>query len=126
MNENKEYITQTEEMGSINISEDVLAAIAAIAISEVDGVSGLSANIGSDIAELLGKKSLTKGVKISLSESAVRVDCFVLIQYGYTIPEVARNIQDDVTNAIESMTGLSVITVNVNVGGVSFEKEGRK
>lgn len=126
MSENKEYITQNEEMGTIHIAEDVLATIAATAVNEVEGVGGLSANIGSDIAELLGRKNLSKGVKIYISEDQIRVDCFIMIEYGYTIPEVAKSVQDSVSGAIESMTGLTVSAVNVSVGGISFEKETKK
>lgn len=120
MSENKEYVSRSDELGNIHISEEVLAGIAAAAALEVEGVSGLTANLGSDIAELLGKKSLSKGVHVKMEEEQVQIDLSVLMAYGHTIPEMGRAIQDSVKGAVESMTGLSVAAVNVNVGGITF------
>ena len=122
MSDHKEYVSRSDELGNIHISEEVLAAISAAATLEVEGVSALSANLGSDLAELLGKKSLTKGIHIQLDEEKVKVDLSILMKYGNTIPEVGKNVQDGVKNAIESMTGLEVSEVNVTVTGVVFEK----
>lgn len=120
MSENKEYVSRCDELGNIHISEEVLAGIAAAAALEVDGVSSLAANLGSDIAELLGKKNLAKGVRVKTEEDKVEVELSVLIVYGHTIPQVGKAIQDGVKAAIESMTGLEVSSVNVNVGGIVF------
>ena len=119
-NKNKEYITCSEELGNIHISEEVLAGIAAAATLEVEAVSGLAANLGSDLAELLGKKNLAKGVRVKMEEEKVEVELSVLMAYGHTIPEMGKNVQDAVKNAIESMTSLDVAAVNVNVAGISF------
>ena len=121
MSDNKEYVSCSEELGNVHISEEVLAAIAAAAALEVDGVSSLAANLGSDIAELLGKKNLTKGIHVKTEENKVAVELSVLINYGHTIPEVGRAIQENVKNAVESMTGLDVDAVNVNVGGITLQ-----
>lgn len=121
MSENKEYVSRSEELGNIHISEEVLAAIAAAAALEVEGVSGLAANLGSDIAELLGKKNLAKGVRVKMEEEKVEVELSVLMEYGSTIPEMGKAIQEGVKNAIESMTGLEVSGVNVNVGGITLQ-----
>jgi len=121
MNESKEYVSRSDELGNIHISEEVLAAIAAAAALEVEGVSGLAANLGSDIAELLGKKNLAKGVRVKMEEDKVEVELSVLMAYGYTIPEMGKSIQEGVKNAIESMTGLEVACVNVNVGGITLQ-----
>ena len=123
MAENKEYISRTEEMGSIHISEEVLAVIAAAATLEVEGVGSLAA--GKDITELLGKKNMAKGVRISVEEEAVTVDISLLVKYGNTIMEVAHKVQETVTAAVEATSGLMVESVNVNVCGVTFEKEGK-
>ena len=120
MNENKDYVSRSDELGNIHISEEVLAAISAAAALEVEGVSGLAANLGSDIAELLGKKNLAKGVRIQMEEEKVTVELSILMTYGHTIPEVGRAVQDSVKNAVESMTGLEIAAVNVNVGGITF------
>lgn len=119
-NKNKEYVTCSEEHGNIHISEEVLAGIAAAAALEVEGVSSLAANLGSDIAELLGKKNLAKGVRVKMEEDKVQVELSVMMAYGYTIPEMGKAVQDGVKVAIESMTGLEVSAVNVNVGGITF------
>ena len=120
MSENKEYVSRSDELGNIHISEEVLAGIPAAAALEVEGVSGLAANLGSDIAELLGKKNLAKGVRVQMEDEKVTVDLSILMAYGHTIPEVGRAVQDGVKNAVESMTGLEIAAVNVNVGGITF------
>ena len=120
MSDSKEYVSRSDELGNIHISEEVLAAISAAAALEVDGVSSLAANLGSDIAELLGKKNLAKGVRVRMEDDKVVVDLSVLMAYGHTIPEMCKAVQEGVKNAVESMTGLEVSAVNVNVGGVTF------
>ena len=120
MSENKEYVSRSDELGNIHISEEVLAAITAAAALDVEGVSGLAANLGSDIAELLGKKNLAKGVHLRMEDDKVEVELSVLMGYGHTIPEIGRAIQDGVKSAIESMTGLEVSVVNVSVAGITF------
>ena len=120
MSENKEYVSRSDELGNIHISEEVLAAITAAATLDVEGVSGLAANLGSDIAELLGKKNLAKGVHVRMEDDKVEVELSVLMGYGHTIPEIGRAIQDGVKSAIESMTGLEVSVVNVSVAGITF------
>ena len=125
MADGKEYVSRPDELGNIHISEEVLAAIAAAAATEVEGVGSLAANLGSDIAELLGKKNLAKGVRVQMEDEKVTVDLSILMAYGHTIPEVGRAVQDGVKNAVESMTGLEIAAVNVNVGGVTFPPAGK-
>ena len=120
MSDSKEYVSRSDELGNIHISEEVLAAISAAAALEVDGVSSLAANLGSDIAELLGKKNLAKGVRVRMEDDKVVVELSVLMTCGHTIPEMCRAVQEGVKNAVESMTGLEVSAVNVNVGGITF------
>ena len=120
MSDSKEYVSRSDELGNIHISEEVLAAISAAAALEVKGVSSLAANLGSDIAELLGKKNLAKGVRVKLEDEKVEVDLSVLMSYGHTIPEMGKAVQEAVKTALESMTGLEVSAVNVNVGGITF------
>ena len=122
MGEGKEYISQAEEMGTIHISEEVIASIAAVAAVEVEGVGSLSANLGTDIADLIGKKNLSKGVRLEIAENEVVVTVSVLVKYGYAIHEVARAVQDAVMASVEDTTGLKVTAVNVNVCGISFER----
>ena len=113
MGDNKDYMTHPEELGCIHISQDVLASIAAGAVAEVEGISGMM--------NLAAKKSNARGVRLSVDDDGAAVDLFVMIRYGYAIPEVAEKIQAAVANAIESMTGFAVKAVNVHVGVVSFQ-----
>ena len=113
MGENKDYMTHPDEMGCIHISEDVLASIAAGAAAEVEGISGLM--------NLATKKTAARGVRLSLVDNAAVVDLYVMVRYGYPIPEVAEKIQNTVSSAVEAMTGFQVKAVNVHVGGVSFQ-----
>lgn len=123
MADNKDYISKIQDEGAIHISEDVIASIAAAAVTEVEGVCGLSANM----AELLNKKSLSKGVKMTLGENdAISIDCNVIALYGHPVMDLAKNIQTAVSDAIASMTGLSVAAVNVNVCGVAMNKAAKK
>ena len=114
MNENKEYIAHPDEMGTIHISEDVLASIAVSAAAEIDGVAGMMTAPG-------GKKLGHRGVKITLEEDSAVVDIFLIVRYGQPIPDVAAKVQNAVASAVEAMAGLSVQAVNVHVGGVTFE-----
>ena len=127
MSEMKEYISRADELGNIHISEDVLAVIAAASALEVEGVHSLAANLGSDLAELLGgKKNLAKGIRIQVAEQAVTVDISIIVKYGYLIPDVAKAVQDAVSGSVESMSSLTVAAVNVNVSGISVESAGHK
>ena len=127
MSEMKEYISRADELGNIHISEDVLAVIAAAAALEVEGVHGLAANLGSDLAELLGgKKNLAKGIRIQVADQAVSVDISIVVKYGYLITDVAKAVQDAVCSSMESMSSLTVTAVNVNVSGISLESAGHK
>ena len=128
MGEGREYVSRPDEMGNIHISEDVMAVIAAAAALEVEGVGSLAANLGNDLVEMLGgKKNLAKGVRVSSNEDgSLTVDVGILVKYGYTIPDVARAVQEAVAGSVEATSGLTVAAVNVNVGGVVFEKEPKK
>jgi len=119
MAENKQYIVQTQETGSVMISEDVIAAIVAQAISEVEGIAGLNTKPGADIAELIGKKNWGKGIKILIAEDdTVAIDCNVTVAYGMSVVTVANAAQEAVRNAVESMAGVTVTAVNVNICGI--------
>ena len=120
MAENKQYITQVQENGSVMISEDVIAAITAQAISDVEGVVTLSTKPGSDIAEIIAKKNWNKGLKITIGQAGeVYIDCNVIIGYGQSVVNVAKAVQEAVNGAVESMTGVTVASVNVNVCGIA-------
>ena len=122
MAEGKEYISRQEELGSVNISEEVLAVIAGAAAMEVDGVSALGTTLTNDVAALVTRKSVAKGVHLEVEGEAVMVDVTILVQYGYVVPEVAKNVQDAIQNAVMNTSGLDVAGVNVTVSGVTFQK----
>lgn len=113
MGENKDYMTHPDQLGSIHISEEVLATIAGGAASEVEGISGLMS--------LTAKKTNAKGVRILVEEDGAVIDLYVMVRYGYAIPEVAEKVQCSVTCAVEAMTGFTVKAVNIHVGGVSLQ-----
>ena len=119
MAENKQYITQLQENGSVMISEEVISTIVEHAVLDVEGIVSLSVKPGADIAEIIGKKSWAKGLKINISENdELSIDCNVVIAYGQSVVTVAKAVQEAVTGAIESMTGVKVSGVNVNVCGI--------
>lgn len=127
MAENKEYFTQEMENGSIQISEDVVASVTGMAVLEVEGVCGLSSSIGTDIAEMLGMKTLSKGVRLSTTETGtLRIDCDVVSKFGQNIFELAKNVQENVKSSVESVTGLRVAEVNVTVCGIALPKDSKK
>ena len=127
MAENKEYYTQEMENGSIQISEDVVASVTGMAVLEVEGVCGLSSSIGTYIAEMLGMKTLSKGVRLSTTETgALRIDCDVVSKFGQNIFELAKNVQENVKSSVESVTGLRVAEVNVTVCGIALPKDSKK
>ena len=127
MAENKEYYTQEMENGSIQISEDVVASVTGMAVLEVEGVCGLSSSIGTDIAEMLGMKTLSKGVRLSTTETgALRIDCDVVSKFGQNIFELAKNVQENVKSSVESVTGLRFAEVNVTVCGIALPKDSKK
>lgn len=121
MADHKEYWSTTGDQGSIRISEDVVASIAALSASETDGVSGLYSSLTSDIVSFLSKKNLSKGVRIELGEEdTVKIEIGFLAVFGRNICDVAKQVQENVKASVESMTGLKVIEVNIHVGGVTF------
>ena len=116
------YITCQEPNGSINISEDVIAGMVRNAILEVEGVAGLANTAGAEISELLGIRSLTKGVKVQFEDGKVVVDTILTVSYGSNVVKVARTVQERVLAAVQATTGLEKVEVNVHVTGIAFEK----
>ncbi|MDK2960775.1 MAG: hypothetical protein PWP12_959 [Bacillota bacterium] len=111
------------EIGSVRIADEVVAIIAGLAATEVPGVAGMSGGLAGGIAEMLGRKNLTRGVKVEVGERQAAVDLFLIVEYGVKIPEVAWRVQENVKKAIESMTGLDVVEVNIHVQGVKISGE---
>ena len=107
-------------LGTIRIADEVVSIIAGLAATEVEGVAGMSGGIAGGIAEILGRKNFSKGVKVEVGEKEAAIDLYIIVKYGVRIPDIALNVQEAVKAAIENMTGLSTVEVNVHVQGVGF------
>ena len=119
MAEYKQYITQIQENGNVMISEDVIATIVAHALAEVDGIGSMGSTPGIVIADFAAKKNWSKSLKILIAEdNTVSIDCSIMIAYGHSVVDVASAVQQTVTANVESMTGVKVDVVNVNICGV--------
>lgn len=114
------------DIGNVKISEEVVAIIAGVAAMDVPGVAGMSGGIAGGIAEILGRKNLSKGVKVEVGEREAAIDLYIIVEYGCRIPDVSWDIQEKVKNAVETMTGLDVIEINIHVQGVNIDKENKK
>ena len=111
---------QEQEGGKIIFASEVIATIAGLAAAEVKGVANMSGGVVEGFSEKLGRKNLTKGIKVEMAESATTIEANLIVEYGYRIQEVCLNVQKSVKNAIETMTGLQVNAVNINVQGVDM------
>ena len=128
INEQVEENVQNPEVvvteNGIRIADDVVAVIAGVAVAEVPGVAGMAGSFAGGITEVLsGKKNLAKGIKVEVGEKETKIDVNIIVEYGTRIPDVAFEIQNRVKKAVEAMTGLKVLEVNVNVQGVSTAAE---
>ena len=129
MEENKnEEVVEIQEIEEgnegIKISNDVVAVIAGVAVSEVPGVASMAGGFAGGISEVLsGKKNMSKGIKVDADEKEVKIDVNIIVEYGSRIPDVAFEIQNRVKKSVENMTGLKVTEVNVHVQGVSIEND---
>lgn len=120
-NRNTLKIHENDQVGEVHIADEVVAIIAGLAATEVEGVASMAGNITGDLVNKLGKKNLAKGVKVDVGEKDVIVDLSLVIEYGFNVPDVSHNVQIKVQSAIETMTGLTVAEVNVRVAGVEIE-----
>lgn len=126
MEEKKEKVIATKKetsLGTVRIADEVVSIIAGLAATEITGIAGMSGGIVGGIAEILGRKNFAKGVKVEVGEREAAVDLYIIVKYGVRIPDVALAAQENVKQAIETMTGLSVVEVNIHVQGVGFPDE---
>ena len=123
MDQANEMVKKDNSLGSIRIADEVVSIIAGLAATEVEGIAGMSGGIAGGIAEMLGRKNFAKGVKVEVGEKEAAVDLYIIVKYGVRIPDVALAAQENVKQAIENMTGLSVVEVNIHVQGVGFPDE---
>lgn len=120
---NTHKLYEKEMMGEVRIADEVVAIIAGLAATEVDGVDSMAGNITNELVGKLGMKYLSKGVKVDVTEEHVSVDLSLNIKYGYNIPDVSERVQDRVKSAIENMTGLTVLDVNIRIAGVNINEQ---
>lgn len=126
MEEKKEKVIATKKetsLGTVRIADEVVSIIAGLAATEITGIAGMSGGLVGGIAEILGRKNFAKGVKVEVGEREAAVDLYIIVKYGVRIPDVALAAQENVKQAIETMTGLSVVEVNIHVQGVGFPDE---
>ncbi|QUI23805.1 Asp23/Gls24 family envelope stress response protein [Vallitalea pronyensis] len=115
-------IHEKDKVGEVHIADEVIAIIAGLAATEVEGVAGMVGNFTGDLVEMLGKKNLAKGVNVEVGDKDVSLDLAIIVDFGSSIPDVTVTVQDKVKNAVETMTGLEVDEINIRVAGVNVEK----
>ena len=113
-------LSRKEKLGEVKIADEVVAMIAGLAATKVEGVDSMAGNITNELVGKLGMKNLNRGVKISVDDDHVSVELSLNMKYGYSIPDVSEKVQERVRTAIETMTGLTVLEVNIKIAGVSM------
>ena len=119
----KTFKIKSDQIGDVRIADEVVAIIAGLATTEVEGVSSMAGNITNEIVSKLGMKNLSKGITVEVLDNEVKVDVAINIAYGYSIPEVSAKVQDKVKSAISNMTGVSVNVVNVRIASVDMASD---
>lgn len=120
----KVYVVQeNDSIGSVKIADDVVAMIAGIAATEVDGVASMAGSVPNEFMSMVGVRNLKKGVRVGVINKVVEVDLALIMEYGYNIPATSQKVQERVKNAIENMTGLEVSDVNIRIAGVNMQKD---
>lgn len=114
-------LKEDENLGAVQIADDVVAMIASLAATEIEGVCGMAGNIPNELMSRVGVKNLTKGVKVDILAGNVKIDLAVTLEYGYNIPATCQKVQTRVKNAVENMTGLCCSDVNIRIAGVSMK-----
>lgn len=123
MEDRNTFVLQDDEnIGAVQIADDVVAMIASLATREVEGVSAMAGNMTGELMSKVGIKNMKKGVKVDILEKTVTVDLAVTVEYGYNIPATCQKVQAKVKSAIENMTGLNVADVNIRIAGVNMQK----
>ena len=116
-------ISKDGEIGTVKIADEIVAIIAGLAATEVKGVSSMAGNITNELVAKMGIKNLSKGVRVDVLDNCVTVDLSLNIDYGFSIPEVSKAVQERVKNAIQNMTGMEVTDVNIRIAGVDMEEK---
>ena len=113
---------EEETFGTVKIADDVVAMIAALAATEVDGVAAMNGNVAKELLSKVGVKGLARGVKVEITSQKVKVTLAVIMEYGFNIPATCQSVQNKVKNAIENMTGLEVTDVNIRIAGINMTR----
>lgn len=121
IDKNAVLLKSDENIGQVQIADDVVAMIASLAATEVEGMNAMAGNITNELMSKVGVKNLTKGVKVDVLEGNVTVDLAVTMEYGYNIPATCQQVQQKVKAAIENMTGLTCSDVNIRIAGVKVK-----
>lgn len=116
-------ISPDNQLGKVAIAPEVIEIIAGLAASEVAGIASMRGNFASDVVERFGKKSHSKGVKVEISETAIQIDMFIVVQHGMSIPQTAQQLQTNIRQSLQNMTALEVDEINVHVVGIQMESE---
>ena len=118
------YVLQDDEnLGTVKIADDVVAMIAALAATEVEGVAAMSGNMTNELLSRVGVKNMAKGTRVEVLQKRVKVDLAITIEYGFNIPATCQRVQTKVKNAVENMTGLEVNDVNIRIAGINVARE---
>lgn len=117
------YLQEDEKIGSVKIADDVVAMIAALAATEVEGVAAMSGNMTHEFLSKVGVKNAAKGARVEVWQQKVKVDLAITIEYGFNIPATCQRVQSKVKNAVENMTGLEVTDVNIRIAGINVTKD---
>lgn len=121
--DNSGYELREEKAGTVKIADDVVAMIAALAATEVDGVAAMAGNLTNELLSRVGVKGLSKGARVDVSGKKVKVELAITMEYGYNIPSTCQKVQAKVKSAIENMTGLAVTDVNIRIAGINVTKD---
>ena len=122
LEQNTYVLQEDDDFGTVKIADDVVASIAGIAATEVEGVVSMAGNIGNELKSKMGVMNLAKGVKVEVIGKSVKADIALIVEYGYSIPAISQKVQEKVKSTIENMTGLTVTDVNIRIAGVNMIK----
>lgn len=123
MTEQQTFEMEEHELGKVEISPEVIEVVASIAATEVEGIAGMQGNFTTGVVERLGKRNPGKGIKVELLEESIVLDVYVVINYGVSIPVVGQQVQDNICQALRTMTSLEVSAANIHVAGIEFDSE---
>lgn len=120
---NSYVLNEDEKFGTVKIADDVVAMIAALAATEVDGVAAMAGNMSNELLSRVGVRSLSKGARVDVTNKKVKVELAIIMEYGFNIPATCQRVQNRVKAAIENMTGLEVLDVNIRIAGINVTKD---